>query len=77
MVGAGGIGREVGRLFAAVGMRVVGTRRRAAPPDDVFAEIRGAGGLHDLLAESDYVAVCCQWTPETEKLIGARGPSRP
>ena len=72
VVGAGGIGREVGRLFAAVGMRVVGTRRRAAPPDDVFTEIRGAGGLHDLLAESDYVAVCCQWTPETEKLIGAR-----
>ena len=72
VVGAGGIGREVGRLCAALGMRVVGTRRSAAPPDDVFAEVRGADGLHDLLAESDYVAVCCQWTPETEKLIGAR-----
>ena len=70
VVGAGGIGREVGRLCAALGMRVVGTRRRPAPPGDGFSEIRGADGLHDLLAESDYVAVCCQWTPETEHLIG-------
>jgi phosphoglycerate dehydrogenase-like enzyme len=70
VVGAGGIGREVGRLCAAVGMRVVGTRRRATAPTEGFSEIRGSDGLRDLLAESDYVAVCCQWTPETEKLIG-------
>ena len=70
VVGAGGIGREVGRLCAAAGMRVVGTRREPAPPSHGFSEIRGAGGLLDLLAESDFVAVCCQWTPETEKLIG-------
>ena len=71
VVGAGGIGREVGRLGAALGMRVVGTRRGPAPPDEVFAEIRGAGGLLDLLSVSDYVVVCCQWTPATEKLIGS------
>jgi glyoxylate/hydroxypyruvate reductase len=70
VVGAGGIGREVGRLCAAVGMRVVGTRRNATAPTEGFNEIRASDGLHDLLAESDYVAVCCQWTPETEKLIG-------
>ena len=70
VVGAGGIGREVGRLCAAVGMRVVGTRRSPAPPGGGFSEIRGADGLHGLLAKSDFVAVCCQWTPETEKLIG-------
>ena len=70
VVGAGGIGGEVGRLCAAVGMRVVGTRRNPAPPGDGFSEIRGADGLHGLLAQSDFVAVCCQWTPETEKLVG-------
>ncbi len=69
VVGAGGIGREVGRLCAAVGMTVVGTRRNSAPPSGGFQEIRGADGLHDLLSRADYVAVCCQWTPETEKLI--------
>ena len=70
VVGAGGIGREVGRLCAAVGMRVVGTRRNPGPPGEGFDEIQGADGLYELLAESDFVAVCCQWTPETEKLIG-------
>ena len=70
VVGAGGIGREVGRLCAALGMRVVGTRRTPAPPSHGFSVIRGAEGLHALLAESDYVVVCCQWTPETENLVG-------
>lgn len=70
VVGAGGIGREVGRLCAALGMRVVGVRRAPAPPSEGFSEVRGADGLLPLLAESDFVAVCCQWTPETERLIG-------
>jgi phosphoglycerate dehydrogenase-like enzyme len=73
VVGVGGIGLAVGKLCAALGMRVVGTRR--TPPKskadlpEGFSEVRGADGLHDLLAESDFVAVCCQWTPETEKLF--------
>ena len=74
VVGAGGIGRAVGKLCAAVGMRVVGTRRHppkggAALPEG-FAELRGADALHALLRESDFVAVCCQWTPETTNLVG-------
>lgn len=73
VVGVGGIGREVGRLGAALGMRVVGTRRRAPAADaglpDGFAEVREADGLRALLGESDFVAVCCQWTPETTGLI--------
>jgi hypothetical protein len=38
VVGAGGIGLDVGRLCAALGMRVVGTRR--TPPDDHCAKLR-------------------------------------
>jgi phosphoglycerate dehydrogenase-like enzyme len=72
VVGVGGIGREVGRLGAALGMRVVGTRRRpeatAALPAG-FERIGGASDLDPLLAESDFVAICCQWTPETTGLI--------
>ncbi|MGA8398647.1 MAG: D-2-hydroxyacid dehydrogenase [Stellaceae bacterium] len=73
VVGTGGIGREVGRLCAALGMRVVGTRRNSGgdlPPG--FSEIAGAGDLDRLLPESDIVAICCQWTPETTKLFDAR-----
>jgi phosphoglycerate dehydrogenase-like enzyme len=71
VVGAGGIGREVGRLCAALGMRVVGTRR--SPDGDLpdgFAELGGPERLHDLLGQSTFVAVCCQLTPETRGLIG-------
>ena len=70
-MGAGGIGREVGRLCAALGMRVVGTRTSSmAEPPEGFAEVGGSDRLHELLAGSTFVAVCCQWTPETEGLIG-------
>ena len=73
VVGAGGIGRDVARLCAAVGMRIVGTRRQVAagePPPEGFSRLEGADRLHELLGESDCVAVCCQWTPETTGLIG-------
>jgi phosphoglycerate dehydrogenase-like enzyme len=74
VVGAGGIGLDVGRLCAALGMRVVGVRRR--PPPGVplpagFSQLGGPGDLDRLLPESDFVVVCCQWTPETTRLFNA------
>ena len=75
VIGAGGIGRDVGRLAAALGMRVVGTRRHpdpAAPLPEGFSVVSGTADLEALLAESDFVVVCCQWTPETTGLINAR-----
>jgi phosphoglycerate dehydrogenase-like enzyme len=73
VVGAGGIGRDVGQLCASVGMRVIGTKRSvehgaALPPG--FTRLESADRLHALLAESDCVAICCQWTSETTNLIG-------
>ena len=73
VVGAGGIGLEVGRLCAALGMRVIGTKRGAPPPGTPlpagFSALGGAEALDAFLAESDAVAVCCQWTRETTKLF--------
>ena len=72
IVGAGGIGREVAKLCAAAGMRVVGTRRHADPeatPPPGFARLESAGALHDLLRESEFVVICCPWTKETTRLI--------
>jgi phosphoglycerate dehydrogenase-like enzyme len=74
VVGAGGIGREVGRLGAAIGMRVIGTRRRMEPDMRLppgFRTLGGAEQLDSFLGESDFVAVCCQWTAETTNLINA------
>ena len=73
VVGAGGIGQAVGSLCAGAGMRVVGTRRHVAPKDALpsgFSRLESPEHLHALLGESDFVAVCCQWTPETTGLIG-------
>ena len=74
VIGAGGIGSEVGRRCAALGMHVVGTRRAAAagelPPG--FSRIEAPSGLLRLLAQSEFVAVCCQWTPQTTNLLNAQ-----
>jgi phosphoglycerate dehydrogenase-like enzyme len=72
VVGAGGIGLDVGRLCAALGMHVVGTRRHKRPGQPLpagFSEIGGAEDLDRFLPESDIVVICCQWTPETTRLF--------
>jgi phosphoglycerate dehydrogenase-like enzyme len=72
VVGAGGIGLEVGRLCAVLGMRVLGTRRRKPtdqPLPEGFSEIGGAEDLDRFLPDSDIVVICCQWTPETTRLF--------
>ncbi len=74
VIGAGGIGQDVGRLGAALGMRVVGTRRHPVAGADLptgFAAIGGTADLDGFLEQADFVAVCCQWTPETTNLINA------
>ncbi len=72
VVGAGGIGLDVGKLCAALGMRVVGTRREAHPDRPLppgFSELGGPDDLDRFLPESDFVVICCQWTPQTTRLF--------
>jgi glyoxylate/hydroxypyruvate reductase len=72
VVGVGGIGLEVGRLCAALGMRVVGTRRHPQPDAVLppgFSELGGADALDRFLPQSDAVVICCQWTRETTRLF--------
>ena len=70
VIGAGGIGQDVGKLCKGIGMRVI---ERAAPPmrrrrfDAVYTP--------DKLLEICLRRIsspCCQWTPETEGLSGQR-----
>lgn len=72
IIGTGGIGQEVAKLCTAAGMRVIGTRRNVKPGATLpagFARIEPAAQLLDLLRQSDFVAVCCPWTRETNRLL--------
>jgi phosphoglycerate dehydrogenase-like enzyme len=75
IIGLGGIGREVARLANAVGMRVIGTRRSITTPQenaDGADLLLPADRLLDVAAESDFLAICSQLTPETRGMVNAR-----
>lgn len=69
IVGFGGIGRPTARIGRALGMRVLGLRRTPGPCPDVD-EMHTPDQLHELLAASDYVAVCTPLTGATRDLFG-------
>ncbi|WP_425396103.1 C-terminal binding protein [Aeoliella sp.] len=64
VVGTGQIGKVFIQKCLGLGMRVVAHNRSQQVPAGV--EWRG---LNDLLAESDYVALLCPLTPETQGLM--------
>lgn len=75
ILGLGAIGQEVARIAAALGMRVIGTKRRPAPMPHV-AEVLPADRTTDVLAQSDFVLLLLPATTDTENLIDAKRLAR-
>jgi phosphoglycerate dehydrogenase-like enzyme len=74
IVGFGDIGRTVAVRVRAMGMRVLGLRRRALPPghaEPLADRIYGPDGKMEMLALCDYLVVTAPLTPETRGMIGA------
>ncbi len=70
ILGLGAIGQDVARIAAALGMRVIGTRRRPEPMANV-AEVWPAGRTPEVLAQSDFLLLLLPATPETGNFINA------
>lgn len=68
VVGFGGVGRALGKIASAMGMKVLASaRRRDAVVDYPFEY----ADLDSLLTRSDVISLHCPLTPETDKIINA------
>jgi phosphoglycerate dehydrogenase-like enzyme len=70
IIGLGAIGQEVAHLGNALGMRVIGTRRRPVPMPGL-AEVLPPDRTNEILAQSDFVLLLLPATPETQNFIDA------
>lgn len=70
IVGFGNIGRELARIARPLDLTVLAADP-LADPANTAAQGVSLRSLDDLLAESDYVVVCCVLTPDTRHLINA------
>jgi phosphoglycerate dehydrogenase-like enzyme len=70
ILGLGATGQDVARVATALGLRVIGTRRRPEPMADV-AEVLPAARTPEVLAQSDFVLLLLPATAETDNFIDA------
>jgi phosphoglycerate dehydrogenase-like enzyme len=70
VIGLGGIGREVARVLAALGTRVIGTSRRGEPVDGV-AELVHPAELAAVVGRVDGIVVTLPGTAATKRLVSA------
>lgn len=70
VVGAGSIGRAVGRLLRAAGMEVEAIGRSARDGDVDFGHIYAIDELHARLSGADYVVLITPLTEQTRNLFG-------
>lgn len=80
ILGLGAIGGEVARIAAALGMRVIGTKRRPQSLSNQstahVAEVLPPERTDEVLAQSDFVLLLLPATPETDNFIDAKRLAR-
>lgn len=72
VIGLGGVGSEIARKVAALGVEVHGMARtiRSVTPPGIVSQVE-RGQLRAFLPSADYVVLACPHTSETHHLIGA------
>jgi (S)-sulfolactate dehydrogenase len=72
VIGFGGIGRLVGRLARALGMRVIGFDANVASSSPIWSDERAIGkSFAEVIAEADVITLHVPLTPATRGLIDA------
>jgi phosphoglycerate dehydrogenase-like enzyme len=71
ILGLGAIGQQVAPIATAIGMRVIGTKRRAEMLPGV-AEVLPPAQTDEVLAQSDFVLLLLPATADTESFMNAR-----
>jgi len=74
--GLGGIGSRLAELAKTFGMRVIGIKRNPSKGGQAADSVHGFGEFRTLLPQSDFVALTCPLTKETEKVVDADAFSR-
>ena len=75
ILGLGAIGQEVARIAVALGMHVIGTKRRPTRIPNV-AEVLAPEQTDEVLSQSDFLLLLLPATPETENFIDAKRLAR-
>ena len=70
ILGYGSIGQHVGKVCAALGMRVLATRRYQTSPVEAPGEVYPPEELHTLLPQANVLIITLPLTDETNGLIG-------
>ena len=69
IIGLGGIGLEVAQKAHALGMRILAVDPTQTYQPDYVEHLWHLDKLHDMLSESDFVAICCPLTPQTRHMM--------
>jgi phosphoglycerate dehydrogenase-like enzyme len=72
VVGMGNIGNPIAGFARALGMHVIGIRRRPRAPEDPVDEMHPLSELPQLLPRCDWVVLACPLTAETRRIINAQ-----
>ncbi len=69
ILGLGSIGLEVAKRAAAFDMHILAVDPTQTHKPDYVESLWQADRLHDMLSQSDWVAICCPLTTETEGIM--------
>ncbi|HET9663780.1 MAG TPA: D-2-hydroxyacid dehydrogenase, partial [Burkholderiales bacterium] len=76
ILGLGHIGKAFAHIARALGLHLIGVRRRAGGTDDAVDELHAPDKLADLLPRAQWLVVACPLTAETRGVIDAAALAR-